>query len=192
MMQRMVAVAAVGPSAVRGQGKGVQRACQGYLASLPLGQISGLGSRAYETWLDRRTEKLLDALPIANRPWGTARKVLNLFMRDVLNNRLLSEAYSLDSLVEWLEIPLDSAVAKGLHRRAKPGTLPVWSTLKRLSPEVSRAYQAQAAVTARQMGIARVHLDMYLWLENRPGVDLPRTGSTRNRGPGSSLGRSEG
>jgi len=50
-MQHMVAVEAMGPSAIRGQGKGVLTACQDYLARLPLEK---------NTWFKRETIPLLD------------------------------------------------------------------------------------------------------------------------------------
>ena len=171
IVQRMVAISSVGPSAVRGQGKGVQGACHEHLSSLRLERIPATGGKAYEAWLDRQTEKLLDALssvlPPANRPWGTARKALNLFMRDALHDKYLAREYGLDKLESWLEIPLDRVVAKGLRLPSDRGRLPVWPGLKHLQPAVSVLYQAKAKEVAVRMGIARVHLDMYLWLANR-------------------------
>ena len=46
-VQRKVAIAAIGPSAVRGQGAGVQAACHDYLGSLPLARVAGRSERAY-------------------------------------------------------------------------------------------------------------------------------------------------
>ena len=34
-------------------------------------------------------------------------------------------------------------------------------------PDVSDVFQAFASEYAKEMGFERVHLDMYLWLENR-------------------------
>jgi hypothetical protein len=119
------------------------------------------------SWLDRQTEALLDTLPIDGRPWGAARKALNLFLRDSLYNRYLSDHFNLQQIEAWLEIPLDSAVARGLQSGTGRGVLPRWPGLKHLDPSVSTSYQNAAAEHARVLGIARVHLDMYLWLENR-------------------------
>jgi hypothetical protein len=44
----------------------------------------------FRRWLDRQTDNLLDVLPINGRPWGAARKAINLFLRDVLYNQYLS------------------------------------------------------------------------------------------------------
>lgn len=166
-MQRRVATVAIGPSTLRGQGKGVIQATQKFLARLSLTRIPSSSEARFLAWLDRQTESLLDALPINNRPWGAARKAINLFLRDALYNRYLTRRFDLRRLEPWLEIPLDSAVAKGLKRLAGRGVLPPWPGLKHLRNGVSKAYQAVASAFARRQGIARVHLDIYLWLENR-------------------------
>ena len=72
-MQRMTAVTAVGPSALRGQGKGVLTATQSYLSTIDLSKISSSSTDEYMAWLDCNTETLLNKLPIRNRPWGAAR-----------------------------------------------------------------------------------------------------------------------
>ncbi len=113
-VQRKVAVTAVGPSALRGQGKGVLRASQSFLASVSLANIPKSSATRFQAWLDRQTEALLDQLPINGRPWGAARKAINLFLRDALYNQYLNRRFGLDNIEPWLEIPLDSAVARGL------------------------------------------------------------------------------
>ena len=167
-LQRKVAVASVGPSALRGQGKGVLHAAQDFLAGLSLGRIPKSDCLRFETWLDRQTERLLDALPLKSRPWGAARKAINLFLRDALYNRYLCRHFRLGTIQSWLEVPLDSAVAKGLKKRAgRRGELPPWPSLKKLTKPVSDRFQVFASEFAKKKGIERVHLDMYLYLENR-------------------------
>jgi hypothetical protein len=166
-LQRMVAFTAVGPSAVRGQGKGVLRASQDFCSHIALGRVSKSSAKAYQLWLDRQTELLLNILPIKNRPWGAARKAINLFLRDALYNKYLSKRFNLQSIEAWFEIPLDSAVAKGLKLRSNRGELPGWPGLKNLRPNISESFQIFASKQALSKGIARVHLDMYLWLDNR-------------------------
>jgi len=166
-VQQKVAVTAIGPSALRGQGKGVLKASQGFLTSLSLARIPKSGATRYRNWLDRQTESLLDQLPIKRRPWGAARKALNLFLRDALYNKYLSRKHRIGRVEPWLEIPLDSAVARGLKTEAGRGRLPQWPGLKNLKPDVSDEFQGFASSHAKSLGIERVHLDMYLWLENR-------------------------
>jgi hypothetical protein len=166
-MQRGIGVTAVGPSALRGQGKGVLRVTQAYLGAIDLSRIPLSAQDKYMDWLDERTELLLDTLPLTNRPWGAARKAINLFMRDVLYNRYLNDHFALAKLEPWLEVPLDSAVAKGLKNRAGYGRLPQWPGLKNLKSEISQKFQVFAMQHAQTQRIERVHLDVYLWLENR-------------------------
>lgn len=166
-LRRMVALTSIGPSALRGQGKGVLGASQDFLAHLSLARLPRSTPKRFRTWLDRQTELLLDILPVNNRPWGAARKAINLFLRDALYNQYLVSQFQLQSVESWLEIPLDSAVSRGLKSHGRRGELPQWPGLKRLTPDISDQFQNFASLYARERGIARVHLDMYLWLENR-------------------------
>jgi len=166
-VQHKVAVTAVGPSALRGQGKGVLRASQQFLAALSLARIPKSSEARFRNWLDRQTEALLSGLPINGRPWGAARKAINLFLRDVLYNQYLHRQFSFGKVERWLEVPLDSAVAQGLKNEAGRGALPRWPGLKHLESDVSAEFQEFASAHAHTHGIERVHLDMYFWLENR-------------------------
>lgn len=166
-VRQMVSVTAVGPSALRGQGKGVLKASQEFLASLSLARIPKSSATEFRNWLDRQTESLLDQLPIKGRPWGAARKAINLFLRDTLYNKYLSSEFGIGRIEPWLEVPLDSAVARGLKAEAGRGGLPQWPGLKHLRSAVSDTFQVFASTHANSLEIERVHLDMYLWLENR-------------------------
>ena len=166
-VQRKVATTAVGPSALRRQGAGILGASQQFLAALSLARVPKSSETRFRRWLDRQTDALLNALPIDGRPWGAARKALNLFLRDVLYNQYLSRRFRFGQIEQWLEVPLDSAVARGLKAEAGRGALPLWPGLKHLDHTVSDEFQKFASVHAQTLGIERVHLDMYLWLENR-------------------------
>ncbi len=166
-VQLKTATSAIGPSSLRGQGKGVIGTTRRYLARISLARIPRSNPKSFRKWLDRHTEALLDEYDLPHRPWGAARKALNLFLRDALYNKYLSSKYKLSALERWLEIPLDSVVAVGLKKSDTRGTLPSWPGLKYLTAEVSDLFQSQASELARQKGISMVHLDMYLWLENR-------------------------
>jgi len=166
-LQQRTGIAAVGPSALRGQGKGVLRATQTFLGQMDLSGVSTSSPRRYRKWLDGQTKRLLEKLPVNGSPWGTARKALNLFMRDTLYNRYLNRRFGINAIEPWLEVPLDSAVARGLKRHAGRGSLPQWPGLKKLKAGVSDEFQDFAQEHARAQGIERVHLDIYLWVENR-------------------------
>jgi len=166
-LRQRTAVVAVGPSALRGQGAGVLGATQKALKTIDLLNISRDNETAFNHWLDEQTNVVLTALPIENKPWGAARKSVNLFLRDLLYNRYLCEMYKMQEIGHWLEIPLDSAVARGLKRIAGHGKLPAWPGLKNLRKDISAKFQDFADVLAKEKEMARVHLDIYLWLENR-------------------------
>jgi hypothetical protein len=164
-MQKKVSVSAVGPSALRSQGKGVLAATQEILSEIDLSAIPMGKQEDFNNWLDRQTGIILNAMPIKEKPWGAGRKALNLFLRDSLNNRYLCDEYEISKIENWLEIPLDSVVAKGLKEKDK--NLPRWTGLKYLKKEISDLFQKTALRISEKDKIARVHLDMILWLENR-------------------------
>jgi hypothetical protein len=167
-VQLVTAIAAIGPSSLRNQGApGLIGCVRQFLADLELQRFVVPRRLLFEDRLDEETEALLAILPVTTRSWGAARKALNLFLRDALYSAYLSSHFQLAQLEPWLEIPLDSTVARGLKSRDRAGHLPQWPGLKHLEPVISRLYQSTAAALAEEVGIARVHLDIYLWLENR-------------------------
>lgn len=167
-LQRFVAVESIGVSAMRGQITGTMHAAQNYCAALDLSKYSNLTESEFKSKLNEDTEGMLDAFGFDRfRPWGTARKAINLFFRGALYNKYLSEKYNLTSIEPYLEIPLDSAVAKGLIKRDTNRVLPNWYGLSYLIKEDGEKYQLVALGEAKKEGINRVHLDMFLWLENR-------------------------
>jgi hypothetical protein len=168
IMQRSVAVTAIGPSSLRNQGaSGVIDAARNFLAILDLRAFQDGNISNFLSQLDKITNKLLLALPKKAQNWGAARKAVNLFLRDALYNQYLANEFNLQKTEPWLEIPLDGAVARGLKKLGTRAELPVWPGLKRLSPETSGEFQVFAKGVAKSRGLARVHLDIYLWLEER-------------------------
>jgi hypothetical protein len=167
-LQRFVAVDAIGVSAMRGQISGTMHAAQNYCTAIDLTKYSDLTEEEFKSTLDKDTEGMLDSFGFGGfRPWGTARKALNLFLRTALYNKYLSEKYNLEGIERYLEIPLDSAVSKGLRNRDQNRVLPSWSGLTYLVKSDSEKYQRFALNEAEKRGINRVHLDIFLWLENR-------------------------
>ena len=167
-MQRYIAVTTIGPSALRNQGsKGVLQAAQRYLAVIRLSKFRVANEMAFLHALDGETEKLRRNLPRGAQNWGAARKALNLFLRDICYNRFLGEKHSLANSEDWMELPLDSLVARALKRKGKRGELPRWPGLNGLTREVSAEFQAFAKRVADSQEISRVHLDMRLWTTER-------------------------
>lgn len=168
IMQRAVAVTAIGPSSLRNQGaSGVIVAARDFLSVLDLSLFDIGINRKFLLQLDRTTNRLILSLPKNAQNWGAARKAVNLFLRDAFYNTYLASKYKLPRIESSLEIPLDSAVAKDLKKLDKFGEIPAWPGLKRLTPTISSQFQSFAEKIARKRGLARVHLDIYLWLEER-------------------------
>ena len=115
---------------MRNQGKGVLKAVHAFLDRLELFEAPPNDGGKYQVWLNLQTNALLKEFPTTAKSWGAARKALNLFMRNVFNNRYLNEVYYLDRIEKVLEIPLDSAVAKGLKNEDFKNKLPEWPGLK--------------------------------------------------------------
>ena len=118
-------------------------------------------------WLNGQTNRLRHKLPSSGKPWGIARKAINLFLRSCAYNHHLRQAYGLAALEPLLEIPLDGVVAKALKRDAERGVLPPWPGLKHLDAKTSRRFQKYAVVMAKEMKLpALVFLDNILYIDN--------------------------
>lgn len=169
LIQEFTAIDAIGVSAVRGQPKGTKRAIESYLGKkLNLGRIPHSTRQDFKRWLDRHTERIQDRLPNPKKPWGIARKSLNLFLRTCFYNHYLRRAYGLAKIGRWLEVPLDSVVARELKKGTSRGVLPRWKGLENVDQEDSERYQARAREYARACELpATVFLDNYLWLHGR-------------------------
>jgi len=166
-IQSRAARGAVGASAARGRGNaGVVRAARTYLRNANLRKF-GESPKLFERRLDQETDALRAALPRGARHWGVARKLLNIFLRDCLYTTYLEAEYRLRAIEKLLEIPLDSVTAKALKRASGRGCLPRWPGVRHLTPEVSAAFQAAARSEAARQGIARVHLDAFMWSQSR-------------------------
>jgi hypothetical protein len=167
-IQKMLAITAVGPSALRSQGApGVIGAARRFLSDLDIAQFSVRSQSSFDALLDDATETLRRSFPANARHWGAARKALNLFLRDAFYNHYLNPRNGLEVAEEFLEIPLDGVIAQALRSRDQAKRLPRWKGVKYLDREVSRVYQEFASELAKRYKLARVHLDALLWTEGR-------------------------
>jgi len=164
LLQYRTAEGAIGPSALRNQGKsGVLAAARRFLKAIDLFRFSVNTECEFKSILDEHTNDLMVTFPKGARHWGTARKALNLYLRDVLYNRYLSRHFGFRKVEKWLEVPLDSYVAKAIRKGFGIKDLPPWKGIKYLTPESSQAYQEAARRLASKGGFARVHLDVLFW-----------------------------
>jgi hypothetical protein len=144
-LKNRLAQAAVGPSTLRGKGTGgVAAAARRSLAAIDLTSVVVEERAAFRAQLREITKSIKAALPESGRAWGRARKVVNIFLRDVVYNADLRDHYGLRRVRAWLEVPLDSHIAKGLRDEPEGAGLPRWPRIKYLTPKVSKAYQRVA------------------------------------------------
>jgi hypothetical protein len=139
------------------------------LKDLDLDSFRAKTEEGFHVRLDAETTRLVKRLPKGARNWGTARKALNIFLRDVLYNHYLRSRHRFDELERWLEVPLDRDVATSLRREREGVDLPRWGTIKGLTPEVNRRFQIVARYVAQRSGMERVHLDLRYWRRQEDG-----------------------
>ncbi len=163
-LKRRTAELAIGSSTLRNQGAaGVVKVTRQFLANLDLKSFSVNSVQEFNKALDQSTEDLIQALPEGARNWGTARKALNIFLRDCIYNQFLSSHFVISQIHPWLEIPLDNHVASGLRMTSHKKNLPRWVSIKKLKRKDSDKYQDVAAKVADKIECNRVDLDIYLW-----------------------------
>ena len=164
LLQKRVGSTSVGASTARGMGPaGTIQAARKYLQGVHISRFVERNESAFRAELEAATLELQKALPKGARYWGSARKFLNIFLRSCAYNKYIREQYRLERIEAWLEVPIDSHVAKGLKGEGKRGALPRWRTVIRLTPSEHLAYQTFASAVAKQEGVLRVHLDVKYW-----------------------------
>lgn len=84
-IQQRNARVAIGSSAMRGAGiKGVIETARLFLGRLGLSRFGTTSRERFDRQLNLTTQRLVRRLPAQSRPWGLARKGLNIFLRDCL------------------------------------------------------------------------------------------------------------
>ncbi|WP_041577838.1 hypothetical protein [Bdellovibrio bacteriovorus] len=174
--KRRLAKMSISTSAFRRQGKqGLIRFTQNYINErIDLHTFAkALRSGNYQKYLDKQTLLLVQAAKKYNCRWGTARKGLNIFFRDVLYNSYFINELKLNLNHGWhLEIPLDSKTMSQIRRLHKSENLqslgfatPQTTSIIALHPENSLKYQiaATAIAKAKYQKHTRVDLDMEFW-----------------------------
>jgi hypothetical protein len=152
LVQKRVAETTIGASSLRHQGNsGVVKAARKYLRELIIRDFVTTNPDNFQRVLNKRTEELRLSLPKGAQNWGTARKSLNLFLREALYNHYLSDHLNLTAIEHWLELPLDKYVAAGV--REYDQSLPKWRSIKGLTKEESDKYQAAAQEIANEKGL---------------------------------------
>jgi len=172
-IHKRLSIVSVGASALRNQGaSGIVDIARDYFyQSISLDDyFEKLSSPdKFRKFLDDHTVKLLQSFPTDGKSWGAARKGLNLFLRETVYSKFISDHFKLptdlndfNNLIRNLEVPLDFDVATGIYKD-RNGTIPKWISIKKLTENVSDIYQREALAISQSKKIARVHLDLLYW-----------------------------
>lgn len=162
-MQERMAFTAFGVSAMRKQLKpGVLKKLQKYCSKINLMDYGDKNYRKFDKMLTRDT----NALKRKKAEWGSARKAINLFLRDCAYNKYLSKKYKLNKVEKKLELPLDKKVKDGL-RLDVCKKIAEWVTIKGLEHDQNTKFQKEAQEIAKIAGISRIHLDLKYWNANK-------------------------
>jgi hypothetical protein len=161
---KRTAVLAIGPSTLRNQGaSGVVSAARDGLSRLNLAAFRVATPAAFDKQLNASTERLRKSLPPDAQHWGTARKAINIYLRDVVYSVHLSNHFGLSVIRPWLEVPLDSYVAMWIKADSDGKTSLRWCGVKHLTPKISADYQEVASQIALRKRLDRVDLDILYW-----------------------------
>ncbi len=164
LLQKRIGSTSVGPSTARGMGPaGTIQAARKYLQGVDISRFVKRNESAFQSELETATSELKKALPKGAQHWGSARKFLNIFLRNCTYNRYVCEQHRLEKIESWLEVPIDSHVVKGLKKEGRRGDLPRWKTVVGLTPGEHSAYQTFASEVAEREGVLRAHLDVKYW-----------------------------
>ena len=164
MLQRNIANNSIGPSTARGMGpKGTIKSARNFLSSLNIFRLKSKNKLHFQKNHNKITKELQKALPVGAKNWGSARKFLNIFFRNILYNKYLCKHYDILHTEPWLELPLDSHVARGLKSEKGSGHLLRWRTVISLTPTVNRIYQDFALKVSERHNTQRIHLDLLYW-----------------------------
>lgn len=165
LVRHHIAKSVIGPSTARKLiPAGTIQSVRDFLRDLDIRKFTKRGE--FSASLDRATRALAAKVPAQ---WGSARKFLNLYLREISYNVFLREKYHLERIEQLLELPLDSNVAEGLQKEKEGVLLPRWRGVIHLTPDTSAQYQSVAAAVAARMRTCRVHLDLLYWRSEQPG-----------------------
>lgn len=172
-LQINVANYSVNISVLRNQGpSGQVKTASTFCKSIDLGEFANaLISNSYEPYLSTQTKKIIvfsdeSACKLA---FGSARKVLNIFFRNICYNTFFKEALfenidlrDSNSIFNQLELPIDKDVAINLLERQGKSKRE-WKGVKHLEADGNASYQEWATAYAKEINMPRIHLDLIFW-----------------------------
>lgn len=162
-----LAMASVGSSTLRSQvnAGGAELARNFLKKEILLINLEGINEGDFLEFLNRKTKSLSKNLlrPDNGQPnFGAARKVLNIFLRHCAMNKDLHRAFKLDTVEQFLEVPLDSYVVKGIDRDSNSNFARSFS-IRNLTPKLNADIQSAAMEIAHRRKLHRYELDVLFW-----------------------------
>jgi hypothetical protein len=159
-MLKRTAELAVGASTLRGRPSGTIKKARNFLKRIKPKRFKVQNEEKFRAQLNGCTNKFEACL---NGDWGAARKVLNIFLRDIFYHHYLREHFGFDGIENWLETPLDGIVAKKILATPEGRNLPRWKGINKLEEKDSGDYQKAVGKIAAKYKISPVHLDLIFW-----------------------------
>ncbi len=150
-IQEYVSITSIDITVLHGSPKGSVKAATEFCSHLDLAQFGIKRKSLFCKRLDIETDHLMAALPSWEPNWGTARKVLNIFLHNAFYNHYLRSHYGLSNAEPLYEVPIDSAVSKGLKAHAARGYLPTWNGVRHLTSNQNLEYQEFALLVAKKL-----------------------------------------
>lgn len=167
-LQEKIANLAIGASTLRNQGPpGMIASARLFLSRLDLNaSIDAFKKQKYQKYLNKQTLKLMEFFPEGGcNNFGAARKSLNIFFRDIFDNRIILKHFKIKQthiLYKQLELPLDSYTIRGLLLYSNESKQ-FWQSIKSLTPKNNQHFQKLAHELATLKKINRNELDILLW-----------------------------
>lgn len=176
-LQEKIANLAIGASTLRNQGPpGMIANARLFLIQIDLNEsIDAFKNLQYHKYLNKQTRRLMNFFPEGGRNnFGAARKSLNIFFRDIFDNRIFLKHYKIKQtqiLYKQLELPLDSYTIKGLLLYSKQSKK-YWQSIKSLTKKNNKHFQILAHELATLKKINRNELDILLWRNSDIHIEI--------------------
>lgn len=171
-LQNYITNTVIGISALRNQysGNGGVKKVREFAYQLNLDDFFAALQGDYSSYLDSRTEELVN---VTDLKFGSVRKVLNIYFRSIAYSGYFQQKYlrgqdliSHESILNKLEIPVDSYVGKGLRAAFNQSSYK-WEGVIHIDAQKNAEYQVMAEDLAKERGIARCHLDLEFYSKSK-------------------------
>lgn len=184
----MLINSSIGTSTVRNQGNGIAEPIRKKLEKVFhfeefFTKLKSNNLEDFEEYLNYLTNKLngingqaRNTNPPGRVKWGTARKCVNLLLRSTVYNGFIWDKHELNEndfnqggLMDKLELPLDSYVAKGIKEDCHEYSIifdkKTYASFRiiNINKKANDYYQSKALEIGKARELCRIDLDLYYW-----------------------------